>query len=198
MNKLLSSTVLFIFALMTACEQRATKTLQNTPQAQQSIAIDYPVTQKVDVVDTYFGEEVVDAYRWLEDDRSEATAKWVEAQNKVTHDYLATIPYREKITKTLSSVMNYERVGTPFTEGHYVYIYKNDGLQNQSVLYRRKVDTGDDAELEVFLDPNTFSEDGTTSMSGVSFSEDGSKVAYQTSKGGSDWREIVVLDVETK
>jgi prolyl oligopeptidase len=197
-NKLLLGVALLTLALTTACDQRSAETPQNTLPAKQSIAIDYPVTQKVNVIDTYFGEQVVDPYRWLEDDRSEATAQWVKAQNKVTQTYLANIPYREKITETLSKVMNYERVGTPFTEGQYVYIYKNDGLQNQSVLYRRKVDADEDTELEVFLDPNTFSEDGTTSMSGISFSEDGSKVAYQTSKGGSDWREIVVLDVATK
>ena len=203
MKKIALASALSAFVLLTACDQKTTQTEASSPtkestNIESSPAFDYPVTNKADIVDTYFGEQVADPYRWLEDDRSEETAQWVKDQNKVTHSYLANIPYREKITKTLSNLINYEKVGTPFKEGSYVYIYKNDGLQNQFVLYRRKADDEAQAELEVFLDPNTFSEDGTTSMSSVSFSENGSLVAYQTSEGGSDWREIVILDAETK
>ncbi|TDF42431.1 S9 family peptidase [Alteromonadaceae bacterium M269] len=200
MKKLALASALSALLLVTACDQKTSQTetaATPTAQPESSVTFNYPVTQKTDVVDTYFGEQVADPYRWLEDDRSEETAQWVKAQNDVTHSYLAKIPYREKITKTLSNLINYEKVGTPFKEGKYVYIYKNDGLQNQYVLYRRDADQ-EQQELEVFIDPNTFSEDGTTSMSAVSFSSDGSIVAYQTSKGGSDWREIIILDVETK
>ena len=156
--------------------------------------ITYPQTRKGDVVDTYFGEQVADPYRWLEDDMSEETAKWVEAQNDVTFDYLAQIPYRDELKQSLKKLMDYEKVSAPFQEGDYTYFYKNDGLQNQYVLYRQK----GDAEPEVFLDPNTFSEDGTTSLAGISFTEDGSLAAYQISEGGSDWRKVIIIDTETK
>lgn len=161
--------------------------------------VTYPTTQKKPVIDTYFGTEVVDNYRWLEDDMSDETAQWVKAQNKVTFDYLNQIPYREALEERLAKLMDYEKVTAPFIEGDYTYFYKNDGLQNQYVLYRQKNTDGKaTGEVEVFLDPNTFSEDGTTSMSGVSFSKDGSLVAYQLSHGGSDWREIVILNAVTK
>ncbi|MEO2281872.1 prolyl oligopeptidase family serine peptidase [Pseudoalteromonas pernae] len=153
----------------------------------------YPTTRKGDVVDTYFEQQIADPYRWLEDDMSEETASWVESQNKVTFDYLQQIPYRDELKKSLKNLMDYEKVSAPFQEGEYTYFYKNDGLQNQYVLYRQK----GDAEAEVFLDPNTFSEDGTTSLAGVSFSEDGSLAAYQISEGGSDWRKVIVLDTNT-
>ena len=154
----------------------------------------YPETKKGDVVDTYFGENVADPYRWLEDDMSAETADWVKAQNTATFSYLEQIPYRNKLKERLEKLMNYEKIGAPFEEGGYTYFYKNDGLQNQYVLYRSK---GDEAP-EVFLDPNKFSDDGTTSMSGLSFSKDGSLLAYQVSEGGSDWREIIVIDTHTK
>ena len=198
MKKLALASALSALLLVTACDQKTSQTeARPTTQPESRVKFNYPVTQKTDVVDTYFGEQVADPYRWLEDDRSDETAQWVKAQNDVTHSYLAKIPYREKITKTLNNLINYERIIAPFKQGDYVYVYKNDGLQNQFVLYRSKA-SAEQQELEVFIDPNTFSEDGTTSMSNLSFSSNGNIVAYQISKGGSDWREIVILDTETK
>ncbi|TFH91628.1 prolyl oligopeptidase family serine peptidase [Vibrio ouci] len=165
-----------------------------TQQQVQQMTIQYPNTKTVDVVDEYFGTQVKDPYRWLEDDRSNDTAGWVEAQNKVTFDYLEQIPYRDQIEQRLTQLMDYEKVGSPFKEGKYTYFYKNDGLQNQDVLYRQL----GDGEPEVFLDPNTFSEEGTTSLGGTSFSQDGSLFAYSISEGGSDWRKVIVLDAATK
>ncbi len=155
----------------------------------------YPTTQKGDQVDTYFGVSVEDPYRWLEDDLSENTKNWVTAQNEVTQHYLSQIPFRQAITNRLEQLWNYEKFSAPFQEGEYIYYYKNDGLQNQSVLYRKKGDTGQE---EIFLDPNTFSNDGTTSLAGISFSKDGSLVAYQISEGGSDWRKVIVLRTSDK
>ena len=160
-----------------------------------TIALNYPETKKVDTVDTYFETEVKDPYRWLEDDRSKETEDWVSEQNKVTFGYLDSIPFRDQLKKRLSSLWNYEKVGAPFKEGDYSYFYKNDGLQNQYVIYRFK-EEGDTPE--VFLDPNTFSKDGTTSLGGLSFSENGKLLAYSISEGGSDWRKVIVKDVETK
>ncbi len=161
------------------------------------MAVNYPETKKVDTTDTYFGNEVADPYRWLEDDRSEETGEWVKAQNKVTQDYLANIPYRNTIEDRLTELWNYEKIGAPFIEGDYAYYYKNDGLQNQSVLYRYEKDA-DPSTATIFLDPNSFNEEGTISLGGMSFTEDGSKLAYSISEGGSDWRKIVMLDAETK
>ncbi|MEN8766476.1 MAG: prolyl oligopeptidase family serine peptidase, partial [Polaribacter sp.] len=152
-----------------------------------------PLTTKKAVIDTLFGTEVVDNYRWLEDDRSEATETWVKAENEVTFDYLSKIPYRAQLKTRLTELWNYEKVGTPFTEGGYTYFYKNDGLQNQYVIYRKK-----DGEETIFLDPNTFSEDATTSLGSLSFSKDGKTVAYSISEGGSDWRKIIVMDAASK
>ncbi|EXJ37149.1 TPA: S9 family peptidase [Vibrio parahaemolyticus] len=154
----------------------------------------YPNTRKDSVVDTYFGHDIADPYRWLEDDRSEETAQWVSGQNSVTFDFLGQIPYRQQIRDLVANSQNYEKYSQPFVRGDYTYFYKNDGLQNQSVLYRRK----DEGEAEVFLDPNTFSEEGTTSLGEVSFSKDYRLVAYSISEGGSDWRKIFVIDTETK
>ena len=163
----------------------------------EAISVTYPQTKKVDTVDTYFGVEVKDPYRWLEDDRSEETAEWVKAENKVTYDYLGKIPFREELKKRLSDLWNYEKVGAPFKEGNYTYYYKNDGLQNQYVLYQYK--TGEDPDTaEIFLDPNTFKEDGTISLGEISFSKDGSKLAYSISEGGSDWRKVLVMNTENK
>ena len=143
----------------------------------EKLKINYPVTNKTDVKDTYFGVDVPDPYRWLEDDHSEETTEWVKAQNEVTFEYLKSIPYRSKIKDRLLSLWNYEKIGAPFKEGDWTYFYKNDGLQNQFVVYRFK--TGSDPETaEVFLDPNTFTEDGTTSLSVLSFSENGKMAAY--------------------
>ncbi len=166
-------------------------------QKKELISVTYPQTKKVDTVDTYFGVEVQDPYRWLEDDRSEETAAWVRAENETTFGYLEKIPFREELKKRLSDLWNFEKVGAPFNEGNYTYFYKNDGLQNQYVLYRYK--TGDDpSTAEVFLDPNTFKEDGTISLGETSFSKDGSQLAYSISEGGSDWRKVLVMNTETK
>lgn len=184
-------------ALLTACGQPGdTSKTQETAMTETQAAhpFTYPVTVKGDVVDSYFDTKVADPYRWLEDDRSEQTGNWVKEQNKVTFAYLDQISYRDQIKQRLEALWNYEKVGAPFIEGDYTYFFKNDGLQNQSVLYRKK----GDAEAEVFLDPNTFSSDATTSLADVSFSEDGKILAYSISEGGSDWRKIIVIDVETK
>ena len=148
-------------------------------------------TRRSEHVDTYFGVEVADPYRWLEDDLSDETAAWIGDQNSVTRDYLANIAIRDDVKETVARLINVEREGAPFIAGDNRYVYRNSGLQNQSILYR----IAKDGSETVFLDPNGFSDDGTVSMSGVSFTEDGSRVAYQLSVGGSDWRSIVVRDV---
>ena len=148
-------------------------------------------TRRGNHVDTYFGVEVADPYRWLEDDLSDETANWIGDQNSVTRDYLADIAIRDDVKATVARLINFEREGAPFVAGDARYVYRNSGLQNQSILYR----IADDGSETVFLDPNSFSDDGTISMSGVSFTDDGSRVAYQLSVGGSDWRSIVVRDV---
>src|SRR5690606_23708392 len=157
--------------------------------------IQYPVTRKEAVVEDYFGTKVEDPYRWLEDDNAEETKKWVIEQNKVTNAYLAQIPFRDKIKSRLEQLWNYPKFGAPFKKGDWYYYFKNDGLQNQSVLYRTR-DLND--EPEVFLDPNTLSKEGIVALSGLSFSKSGKLAAYAISKAGSDWREIFVMDVETK
>jgi len=154
---------------------------------------EYPMTEKKEVIDTYFGVEVVDNYRWLEDDLSEETAQWVKQQNEVTFDFLNQIPIKNALTERLTEIWNYEKLSAPFKRGDYTYFYKNDGLQNQYVVYREK-----DNEEEVFLDPNSFSDDGTVSLSSLSFSPDGSLAAYSISEGGSDWRSVIVIDALTK
>ena len=155
----------------------------------------YPETLKDTTSDVYFGTKVEDPYRWLEDDNSEKTKAWVKAQNEFTFDYLNKIPFKDKIKKRLEEIWNYEKISAPTKKGNYYYFYKNDGLQNQYVMYRTKK-LGEEAEE--FLNPNTFSKDGTVSMSNVSFTKDGSIVAYQISEGGSDWRKVIILNAETK
>lgn len=147
-----------LFVLMSSC-------------VNNSSAPVYPSTLKQPVIEDHFGTEVVDNYRWLEDDNSEETADWVVAQNDVTFDYLKKIPFRSQMKERLEKLWNYEKLGAPFKEGNHTYYYKNDGLQNQYVVYR------EDAEgnSEVFLDPNKFSEDGTVSLGGLSFTKDGRK-----------------------
>ena len=162
----------------------------------RTIAVTYPETKKVDTVDVYFGNEVKDPYRWLEDDRSKETEDWVKAQNQATFGYLDKIPFREDLKNRLTELWNYEKLGSPFKEGEYTYYFKNNGLQNQSVIYRYK-STESPENAKVFLDPNKFSEDGTTSLGGLNFSKDGSKAAYSISEGGSDWRKVIVVDAET-
>ena len=176
--------------VVTACQNQ--KAIE---PAEEMTLLPYPETEKGGVTDDYFGTEVPDPYRWLENDTAVETKAWVDAQNKVTNDYLQQIPFRDAIYSRLEKLWNYEKFSAPFKEGDYTYFYKNDGLQNQSVLYRHK---GDDGEVEVFLDPNKFSEDGTTSLAGIAFSGDGSLVAYQLSEGGSDWRKVVVIRAEDK
>lgn len=166
-------------------------------QTKRDIVVNYPTTNKVDTVTNYFGTDVKDPYRWLEDDRSPETEAWVKAENKVTQDYLKNIPYRKELKQRLEKLWNYEKIGAPFKEGDYTYFYKNNGLQNQYVIYRYK--TGKDpSNATVFLDPNTFKEDGTISLGGTSFSKNGKILAYSISEGGSDWRKILVMDVESK
>ena len=150
-------------------------------------------TARGDHVDTYFGMEVPDPYRWLEDDLSKDTADWIADQNASTRSYIDAISLRDDVKNTVARLLNFVRETAPFFEGGKRYFYRNSGLQNQQVLYRIE----EDGSEVVFLDPNTFSEDGTVSMSSVSFSEDGSLVAYQLSEGGSDWRSIVIRDVAT-
>ena len=156
--------------------------------------IEYPKTNKIAVVDEYFGTKIIDNYRWLEEDKSAETAAWVKSQNAVTFDYLSKIPFRNQIKSRMEKLWNYEKVSAPFVEGNYTYYYKNNGLQNQSVLYRKDKS----GKEEIFLDPNTFSSDATTSLDNVSFSENGSLVAYSISKAGSDWRTVIFIDAKTK
>ena len=165
-------------------------TIVSVSQAQ----INYPQTKKTDKVDSYFETKVPDPYRWLEDDRSLETADWVKAQNQVTFGYLATIPFRDAIKQRMEKLWNYEKVSAPFKEGKYTYYYKNNGLQNQSVLYRKDASGNE----ELFLDPNTFSKDATTSLADISFSKDGSLCAYSISEAGSDWRKVIFINAETK
>ena len=164
---------------------------QNT--SQEKISLTYPETKKTDTVDVYFGNEVPDPYRWLEDDRSEETAAWVKSQNEVTFAYLNNISYRDKLKERLKELFDYERVNAPTRNGDYDYYYKNDGLQNQSVFYRIK----EGGTEEVFLDPNKFSDDGTISLTTTSFTDDGSLCGYMISIGGSDWRKAMVMNTET-
>ena len=157
----------------------------------------YPDTKKIDKTHTYHGEEVPDPYFWLEDDRSKETEAWVKAENEVTDAYLDKIAFRPALKKRIKELMNYERVSAPSKHGDYQYFFKNDGLQNHSVLYRVPV-SKPDAEPEVFLDPNTFSADGTTGLTDIEFSEDGTLAAYLITEGGSDWRKAIVIDTATK
>lgn len=154
----------------------------------------YPETKKVSHTDEYFGTKVEDPYRWLEDDRAEDTKDWVKREVTFTNDYLSKIPFREEIRSQLKDIWNYEKIGAPFKEGDFTYFYKNDGLQAQSVLYR----TDKNGKTEVFLDPNKFSEKGTTSLAGVSFNKKGTLVAYSISEGGSDWNKIIIINALTK
>ncbi|WP_027076455.1 prolyl oligopeptidase family serine peptidase [Maribacter antarcticus] len=165
-----------------------------TETKREPIPVNYPTTAKVDTINTYFGTDIPDPYRWLEDDRSPETEAWVSEQNKTTFGYLENIPFRNDLKNRLEKLWNYEKLGSPFKEGDYTYFSKNNGLQNQYVVYRKK----GDAEAEVFLDPNTFSEDGTTSLAGLSFTKDGSLAAYLISEGGSDWRKALIIDTDSR
>ena len=190
-----------ISALLMGCSTANQSNQQSAPSGGTSITgnqlqkmnLSYPNTRKDDVTDSYFGTQVADPYRWLEDDMSSETKQWVKAENAVTQAYLAQVPSRDKLKERLKVLLDYEKVGAPFKEGRYTYFFKNDGLQNQAVLYRQL----DDGEAHVFLDPNTFSEDGTTSLASIEFSKDGSLVTYLISERGSDWRKAITIDVET-
>jgi len=161
-----------------------------------SAPVQYPQTKKVDHKDDYFGTVVADPYRWLEDLDSPDTKAWVEAENKVTFGYLDKIPFRAKIRERLTKIWNYERFGIPQQEGDHLYFSKNDGLQNQAVLYAQAA--GKESQPKVLLDPNKFSTDGTTALAGTYFSNDHRYMAYATSGGGSDWQRIKVLDLKTR
>ena len=155
--------------------------------------LDYPITEKGSDSAVYFGTTVKDPYFWLEDDRSEATEAWVKTQNNFTFDYLDQIKFRDQIKARFTALWDYEKVGSPFVEAGVTYYYKNDGLQNQYVIYKEN----EEGEASVFLDPNTFSEDGTISLGGLSFSKDGKTLAYSISEGGSDWRKVLIMSAET-
>jgi len=171
--------------LMFACKSNELKKLSMLP---------YPETKKVDTVDSYFGTSISDPYRWLENDTTKETAEWVKQQNKVTQHYISQISYRETIKNSLTDIWNYEKISAPYRKGDYYFYSKNNGLQNQSVIYYKK---GLDAEEKVFLDPNKLSEDGTVSLGGLYFSNDYKHAAYTISRSGSDWNEIYVMDIET-
>ena len=174
--------VIIAFFSMHSCKQKQEKII-------------YPETKKVDQVDEYFGTEVSDPYRWLEDDNSAETAEWVEAQNKITFSYLEKIPFREDLRAYLTKIWDYPKYSVTFKRHHHYFFFKNDGMQNQSVLY---IQDSLDAEPEVLLDPNTLSEDGTVSLGTISISNDGKYLAYSTSTSGSDWKDVFVKEIETK
>ena len=161
----------------------------------QENKIVYPATEKDNTVDNYFGVEVPDPYRWLENDTSAATAAWVEAENRITNEYLSKIPFRDKLKQRMTDLLNYERIGLPYKKDGKYYFSKNDGLQNQSVLY---VKDSLEGEPVVLLDPNTLSEDGTVALAGYHFSNNGKYMAYTVSRSGSDWNEIYVIDLATR
>ncbi|XZF16411.1 prolyl oligopeptidase family serine peptidase [Chitinophagaceae bacterium MMS25-I14] len=178
--------------LLTLCTPVLLMSMITSAQKPGAFADKYPVTKTTEQKDDFFGTSVADPYRWLENDMADDTKAWVQDENRVTDKYLSQIPFRSAIKKRLTELWNYEKYSAPFNEGGYIYFYKNDGLQNQSVLYRQKAG----GQPEVFLDPNKFSADGTTSLAGIDFSKDGSLCAYQISEGGSDWRRVIVLDTK--
>ncbi len=166
---------------------------QKQGNMEKQVIWNYPKAKKVDVVDNYFGTKVPDPYRWMEDENSPDVKKWIKEENELTFDYLSKIPYRKKIKKRLEKLWNYERQSVPFTKGDLTFYFYNPGLLNQSILYVQK-----DVEApRVLIDPNKFSKDGTIALSGIGISKDGKYIAYSISKGGSDWREIYVKEIET-
>ncbi len=165
------------------------------PSCRKADRVSYPVTRKGNQVDDYFGTKVADPYRWLEDENSAETAKWVQAQNAVTFDYLARIPFREALHKRLMEIYSYPRYSSPMRAGQYYFFSKNDGLQNQSVLYYQK---GLDGQPEVFIDPNQLSPDGTVRIGLVGFSLNKKYAAISRGEAGSDWSEIRVMEIATK
>jgi prolyl oligopeptidase len=155
----------------------------------------YPATKKVDIRENYHGTMVEDPYRWLEDDNSEETKAWVKSQNDVTQNYLSQIPFRDKVKKRLETMWNYARYSAPFKRGDYYYFYKNDGLQNQSILYRLK---NLDEQPEIFINPNTLTKDGTAALQNLSFSHNAKYAAYTVAQSGSDWQKGYLMDVASK
>lgn len=180
LKKLIRNTFIIHFGMFLSCET----------------SIQYPETKKITHSDFYHGIEVSDPYRWLEDDMSNETGEWVKIQNKVTSKFLGKIGFRKKLERRIKKLNDYEKIGAPFKEGDYEYFYKNSGLQNHSVVYRKRI--GSDENPEVFIDPNTFSKDGTVALRGLSFTKDGSLLAYMITDGGSDWRKIIVMNTKTK
>src|SRR6478609_872632 len=164
-------------------------------QAQKPSSMQYPQAKRTDVTDTYFGTKVPDSYRWLENDTAADVTRWVKQENGVTQQYLAQIPYRDRIKKRLTEIWDYPKYTSPFKEGDWYYFFKNEGLQNQSVLYRQKGLAG---TPEVFLDPNSLSADGTASLASFTFSKDHKLCAIGVAQSGSDWNEIFIMDVATK
>ena len=180
LKKITRNTFIILFGILWSCET----------------SIQYPETKKITHSDFYHGIEVSDPYRWLEDDMSNETGEWVKSQNKVTSKFLGKIGFRKKLERRIKKLNDYEKIGAPFKEGDYEYFYKNSGLQNHSVVYRTRI--GADENPEVFIDPNTFSKDGTVALRGLSFTKDGSLLAYMITEGGSDWRKIIVMNTKTK
>jgi prolyl oligopeptidase len=168
-------------AFLTSCQSNTDK----------GAAIVYPQAATVDSADVYFGTRVPDPYRWLENDTAVATRDWIGAERKTTEDYMATIPFRSGVKKELTSLLNYARMSAPAKHGVYYYFHKNSGLQNQDVLYRNR-NLADSSGAELFMDPNSFSQGGAVTLQDMSFSPDGSLLAYLLSNGGSDWRDLVV------
>ncbi|MCE9540917.1 MAG: prolyl oligopeptidase family serine peptidase [Bacteroidetes bacterium] len=181
-KKLSPMIILSVFADCGSNEKKEQKKLQ------------YPSSRKKDTVDTYFGTKVADPYRWLEDDKSAETGDWVKAQNIVTYDYLSTIPFREKMKERLTKIWNFEKRSTPFKKKNYYFFYKNDGIQNQSVLY---VQLGLNGTPKILLDPNTLAADGTVSLDQLSISKDAKYLAYSINRAGSDWSEIYIMEIES-
>lgn len=183
------------YLLPLLCLWACGETAESPSKFEQPMTFEYPETRKTNQVDTYFGQEVSDPFRWLEDDNAPETEAWVKAQNELTFSYLDKIPFREKIKARYTELYNYPKLSSPFKAGDYYFFYKNDGLQNQAVIYYQK---GLDGEPAVFLDPNTMSEDGTTAISLIGFSKDNRYVAYSRQDAGSDWQIIRVMEVATR
>ncbi len=186
MKKLIFFSLIILFASCGNNKQSNHASIEHLP---------YPQTKKVDTTDDYFGTKIADPYRWLEDDNSDETKKWVDEENKVTFDYLGKIPFRQQMKDRLTQVWNFEKMSAPFKRGNYYFFYKNDGLQNQSVLY---VQDGLNGTAKVLIDPNTLSADGTISLSGVSVREDGKYIAYNLSQSGSDWNDVVIMEIASE
>ncbi|MEL7021897.1 MAG: S9 family peptidase, partial [Bacteroidota bacterium] len=192
MKKLFTAACVGLLLTNCATEQA---TAPEATTSNPMISVQYPTTTTVEQQDDYFGTTVSDPYRWLEDDRSEETAEWVKAQNTATFGYLEQIPYRDAIAKRYTELFNYPKLSSPFKAGDYYFFYKNDGLQNQSVIFFQK---GLDGTPDVFIDPNAIDANGTTAINIVGFSEDNRYAAYTQSVAGSDWTKIKVMEVATK